>query len=540
MLLMPRFQKIAVLACMVLAPLLCLPNFLPASNGFGRIILGLDLQGGAHLVYEADIATYKNERLNIVKRDLRQVLRPRDVVGTADAKTPALPPIAYRDLTQTPSNIRFSVVREADADEALNRLQQHFASGNLTTAELRVTRDKTQILIDFNPATEAQRIASITDRALEVLRRRVDAFGTREPSIMRQGNDRIVVQVPGENDVNRLKNDIGRTARLSFHTVDLAASAQQNSATPPAVPAGRKALRDNERQSVVVVDEIPLLTGQNLLDASSALDNQGQAAVSFRLDSTGSRLFAEITQNNIGKPFAIVLDNKLLSAPVIQSAITGGSGIISGHFTTQTAADLSLLLRAGALPVPLKVVEERTVGPELGHDSVVAGAKAFMGALVVVSLFMVVYYGRTGVYAAIALLVNTLGVLGLLSLLQATLTLPGIAGLVLGMGMAVDANVLINERIREELRHGLTPFKAADVGYARAWDTVLDSHMTGLASALLMFVLGAGPIKGFAVTLSLGIAMSLFSAVWVTRLFMASYLLRARPTHLRFGLFDRA
>ena len=373
----------------------------------------------------------------------------------------------------------------------------------------------------------------MVEQAIEIVRRRVDELGTREPTIQRQGSDRIVVQVPGLDDPERLKDILGKTAKLTFHLLDPnTPRAQPGTAVPP----GARLLSSDDSDATgntihYVVRKRVEVSGDRLIDAQPTFD-QGQPVVNFRFDTVGGKKFGDTTSKHVGENLAIVLDNKVISAPRIRTAILGGSGIITGSFTVQSANDLALLLRAGALPAPLLILEERTVGPSLGADSIAAGQMASVIGIVLVVAFMFASYGRFGAMADLALLINMALIAAALSMLQATLTLPGIAGIVLTIGMAVDANVLIFERIREEVRGGRTPISAVDAGYRRALTTIIDSNLTTLVAALLLFGLGSGPIKGFAVTLSIGIMTSMFTAIMVTRLMIVTWLRRVGPQAL--------
>jgi protein-export membrane protein SecD len=367
------------------------------------------------------------------------------------------------------------------------------------------------------------------DQSIEVVRRRIDELGTREASIQRQGTDRILVQVPGERDPESIKRLLGRTARLTFHLVDMEGSVAE--AQAGRVPPGSMLVRADDGGSGpthYLVKRKVEVSGESLTDSQPSFQDN-QPVVSFRFDSVGARTFGRITQENVGKPFAIVLDDTVISAPNIREPILGGSGIISGSFTVESANELSVLLRSGALPAPLRVIEERSVGAELGADSIRAGAVASIVAGVLVVGFMIVYYGVFGLIADAALIVNLTLVLGAMSMLGATLTLPGIAGIVLTIGQAVDSNVLIYERIREEARGGRTPLSAVNTGFDEAIRTIVDANLTALIVALALFQFGTGPVKGFAITLGFGIITTMFTAVTFTRLLVAFWFRRARP-----------
>jgi len=373
----------------------------------------------------------------------------------------------------------------------------------------------------------------VMDQSIEVVRRRIDALGTREPSIERSGEDRILVQVPGLQDPTQLKNMLGKTAKMTFQMVD-----EQANPMAGVPPIGDEILpMQSENKNIppnkIVVQRRVSVAGDRLSNASSGVSPQtNEWEIIIRFDSVGARQFADITRNNTGRRFAIVLDNTVLSAPVIREPIMGGTASISGSFTSQSAEDLSRLLRAGALPAPLKPLEERSVGAELGKDSIDAGRYAALAGLGLVALFMVLRYGLFGLFADIALTLNMVLLLAALTAFGATLTLPGIAGIVLTMGMAVDANVLIYERIREEQRNGRTMLAAIDTGFRRAMATIIDANMTHLIASLILFELGTGPVKGFAVTLAVGIITSFFTAVMVTRLIVITWLNTARPRKL--------
>ena len=385
--------------------------------------------------------------------------------------------------------------------------------------------------LSMTEEAEAARRQSAVEQSIEIVRRRVDETGVSEPVIQQQGDSRILVQLPGIKDPERIKRLLGQTAKLNFHMLDETVSIQE--AESGDLPAGSMLLFSPESEGRIpyVVRRAVEVGGDRLVDAQPTFQD-GQPIVSFRFDAAGGRRFGDLTSQNVGRRLAIVLDREVVSAPRIQTAITGGSGIITGRFTTQQVNDLSLVLRAGALPAPLTVLEERTVGPGLGADSIEAGKIASIIGLVAVVVFIVISYGLFGLMAAIALLFNLSLIVALLSVLQATLTLPGIAGIVLTIGMAVDANVLILERIKEETRNGRTPISAIDAGYRRALTTIMDSNLTTLIAAILLFQFGTGPIKGFAVTLSIGIITSMFTALMLTRLFVVVWLRRRRPQTL--------
>ena len=386
------------------------------------------------------------------------------------------------------------------------------------------------ITLKTTDAGLTQRMDSAIEASIETIRRRVDAFGTTEPSIQRQGRNRVLVQVPGISDVERLKKLIGETGKLEFRMVDAGANVQQV-AESKQVPVDDELLYSKDDPPLpYVIKKQTLVSGENLVDAQPGFDQRtNEPIVTFRFDATGAKRFARVTQENVGLPFAIILDGKVISAPVIREPILGGSGQISGNFTVPEASDLAVTLRSGALPAKLTVIEERTVGASLGADSIASGKKATLLGLLLVVIFMFVAYGLFGLFANIALLINIAIIFGVLSLIGSTLTLPGIAGIVLTIGIAVDANVLINERIREEIHSGKSPVAAIEAGYSRAMTTIIDSNVTTLISTLVLFWLGSGAVRGFAVTLTIGILASMFTAVTVTRLMVSYWLRWARP-----------
>jgi len=375
-------------------------------------------------------------------------------------------------------------------------------------------------LIATNDRTMAQ--------SLEIVRRRVDEAGTREPTIQRQGEDRILIQVPGIGSAEELKELIGKTAKLTLHSVVGVTDDPNERLQPRQILA-----RSQEPGGVLyILEQTPVITGENLVDAQPSFDQNGQPAVSFRLNPTGARIFGEYTAENIGNPFAIKLDDEVVSAPRINDHIPGGSGIISGAFTVEETTNLAIQLRAGALPAEVVYLEERTVGPELGQDSIEAGRLACIVAFVAVLIFMFLSYGRFGLYANVALIINVGLLFGLLSIIGGTLTLPGIAGIVLTIGMAVDANVLVFERIREELKSAKGPARAVELGYERALSAIVDANITTFIAAVILYVMGSGPVRGFAITLGLGIVTSVFTSIYVTRLMIAQWMETRRPKEI--------
>ena len=510
----PLWKKILISGICLIFVVMAIPSLMPEAMRarlpswmpHRAVNLGLDLQGGSHLLLEVDFDAYEREQITNLGDEIRTILR--------EAK------IGYRGLSSSGGKVTFTL-REATTQDVTKLLHSK-------NPDLDIAQDNDTYAVNFNDAWRKTSRVRVIDQSLEIVQRRIDETGTKEPIIQRQGEERIVVQVPGEADPSRVKALLGKTAKMTFHL--LADGVAEGDAAPIGV---RMIEGDGEDTNKYPVQSRVELSGDLLVDAHTTYDGQnGEPVVSFRFNNAGARKFGEITAANVGKPFAIVLDNKVITAPVIRSPIIGGSGIISGNFTTESANDLSLLLRAGALPAPLKIIEERSVGPSLGADSIKAGATASIIGIGLVVLFMVLFYGLFGMFANIAMIVNAFMTLTLLSLFDATLTLPGIAGIVLTVGMAVDANVLIYERMREESRNGKTPFAAVEDGFRMAFGTIFDSHVTTLSAALILYAYGTGTVKGFAVTLSIGIICSLFTAVLVTRLMVATYMLKFRPKTL--------
>ena len=487
-----------------------------------HLVLGLDLQGGSHILLEVDSNAVRNEKLEALRDDVRKTLREARV--------------GYSNLTIQGSGVQVRIREAAEVPEGLRRLRELSApvGGLLAVSGQRdiEVNDAGNGLIQLN-LTEfgiRNRIRQAVDQSIEIVRRRIDELGTVEPSIQRQGDDRILVQVPGLQDPARLKALLGKTAKLTFRMVDMSISPEQ--AQQGRVPPESDLLYGPQKDGkpAYVIEKRIVVSGEDLTDAQPGFDSRTQEpVVNFRFNTSGARRFAAATLENVGKPFAIVLDNQVISAPVIREPITGGSGQISGSFTVQGANDLAILLRAGALPAPLTIIEERTVGPGLGQDSINAGISAAYLGMALVVVFMIVTYGLFGLFANLAVAINVGMILGILSFLGATLTLPGIAGIVLTVGIAVDSNVLIYERIREELRAGRSPVMAIDQGFERALATILDSNITTFIAATVLFFIGTGAVRGFAVTLGIGILTTLFTAFTLTRLIVALWVRWWRP-----------
>jgi preprotein translocase subunit SecD len=520
----PKWKIWTIAATLLAGLIFAMPNFVPASAWpaplpQGQLNLGLDLRGGSHLMLEATADDVLKARLDGLEDTVRSELRIAE--GGA---------IPFTDLSQGKDRVSLTIANAADLDRALAVLRKVTtpAGGITGTRETEVSNNGPRVTLQATQAGVAQAVDGAMAQAVEVIRRRIDELGTREPNIIRQGTNRIVVQVPGLQDPDALKSLLGKTAKLEFKLVDV--DADPATVAEGRAPPGSQILPSLEG-GTIVVKRRAIITGDQLVDSQVSTNENGQPAVSFRFDSTGGRRFAQATQANVGRPFAIILDNIVISAPSINEPILGGSGIISGSYTVATANELAILLRSGKLPVELKVVEERTVGPDLGADSIRAGAIASVLATIFVAVFMIITYGRFGLYSVVALIVNGLLVMGIMSGLGATLTLPGIAGFVLTVGAAVDANVLVNERIREELRRGRAVVGAVETGYREASRTIFDANVTNVIAAAIMFAFGSGPVKGFAVVLTIGIITSVFTAVTITRLMVAGWL-RSRPKSL--------
>ena len=516
-----KWKVILVLVVCGLGLAFSAPNFLATKTTEGlptwlphkQVSLGLDLQGGSHLLLEVDLNTVVREHLESLVDSMRVELRKAR--------------IRYGGLGVERETAKVTIRKPEKLDQAHQLLR-----GIDPDVEAEVTGNT--IRLRFTDQALIQRRNSALQQSLEIIRRRIDETGVREPTIQRQGDDRILLQVPGVEDPERLKRLIGKTAKMTFHLVHPQSGGQNTTRTPPGakwLPHAEN-LPSGDPQQVLIRKRI-MVSGEDLVDAQPSTDARtSEPVVVFRFNAKGGKKFGDVTTKNVNQPFAIVLDGTVISAPVIREPILGGSGQISGNFTFREATDLALLLRAGALPAPLTILEERTVGPGLGADSIEAGKIASIIGMVLVVVFMAVAYGRFGLMADAALIINMFLILGSLSVLQATLTLPGIAGIVLTIGMAVDANVLIFERIREEVRQGRTPISAIDAGYSRALTTIIDANVTTLIAAVLLYVFGSGPIRGFAVTLAIGIVTSMFTAIMLTRLLVVTWLKRTRPAEL--------
>src|ERR1700689_1071561 len=528
MLYFTRGKALAIILAALVVGLWSSPNFFPEATvkawptwAQRRMVLGLDLQGGSYLLLEVDSNYVKKEKLDQVRDDVRRTLR--------EAK------IGYQGLASRPDSVEVKISKDNEVETALAKLRELAQPlggllGSSGQRSLEVSDAGGGLIrLTVPPAAVTERIRQAIEQSMQIVERRVNQLGTVEPLIQRQGNDRILVQVPGLQDPSRLKDLLGKTAKMEFRMVDTTVSPDQ--ALAGKVPPDSEVLMSASSPKIpYVVKKQVLVSGGDLTDAQPGFDQRsGEPIVNFRFNTAGARKFSQATSENVGQPFAIVLDNKVISAPVIREPITGGSGQISGNFTVQTANDLAILLRAGALPAPLSIIEERTVGPGLGQDSIEKGElAAYVGSIMVI-VFMLLTYRLFGVFPNIAVAINVAMIFGVLSLLNATLTLPGIAGIVLTVGIAVDSNVLIYERIREEIRGGRNAISAIDAGVKRALSTILDSNITTFIAAAVLFYIGTGPVRGFAVTLGIGIITTVFTAFTLTRLIVAGWVRWKRP-----------
>ncbi|WP_046863396.1 protein translocase subunit SecD [Microvirga massiliensis] len=528
-------KVVAIVATVLIGLLLAVPSMMSADQRLAlrqslpgwvpswivptrAIVLGLDLQGGSHVLLEVDVPDFMRTQATQLRDDVRRVFREARVAPQGG-------------IQLLPRGVQVRVTDADDREKVLPRLRElaqpisNAILGQTGAREIEITEAPDGLIqLVYSEEGSRERIRRAAEQAMEVLRRRVDALGTTEPNIQRQGADRILVQVPGLQDPQRLKEILGRTAKLEFRLV-----ADQPTGDVDLLPS-----RDAGGQRIPVERRV-IVEGADLTDAQPAFDQRtNEPIVNFRFNIRGAQRFGQATTENVGRPLAIVLDNEVISAPRIQTPITGGAGQISGRFTVQQANDLAVLLRAGALPAKLTIVEERTVGPGLGQDSIEAGQLALVVGTLLVAAFMIGTYGFLGFIAVVAVLINVGLIFGVLSVLQATLTLPGIAGILLTIGMAVDSNVLIYERIREEARLGRSAALSMDQGFVRALGTIVDANFTTLLAGAILFFLGTGPVRGFAVTLSIGIITTVFTAYTVTKLLLATWYRYARPKAITF------
>jgi preprotein translocase subunit SecD/SecD/SecF fusion protein len=518
-----RAKALGILLLCVLGALLCLPNLghkpalLPDFVPWNQVHLGLDLKGGSYLLLQIDTQAIQSQDMNSLTDQTRQTLVNAKLGYTGLHAVAAQDEVMFHALPG----------QEQAAMDALRKLITFAPNSASPSVTLSLAPDGT-ITVAVPQATRTERNAQAITQAITIIERRIDGSGVLNASIARQGQNQIVVQLPGVSDPERVKTLIGTTAHMTFQLVDTTA------APGAAPPLGDQSLpmQDTPNQQLTVLSSVAV-DGADLQNAQASTDPQnGQWVVNFSLNSVGARQFADVTTANVGKPFAIVLDGKVIEAPVIREPITGGSGQISGNFSAQTATDLALLLRAGALPAPLSIVEEQSVGPELGADAIRNGALALGAGFVLVLAFMAVFYGLFGWFANIALVMNLVLMLAILSVMGATLTLPGMAGILLTLGMAVDANVLINERVREEVKAGRKPLAALEAGYKRAYATIIDSNVTTLLAHVTLFIFGSPPVRGFAVTICAGIITTIFTATVLVRLITSRWYISRRPATL--------
>ncbi|OYY89448.1 MAG: protein translocase subunit SecD [Sphingomonas sp. 28-66-16] len=523
----PRWKIASIIGLLVALMLLAVPSFVPENltKNLGvklpQINLGLDLAGGSYLLLEADVNDVAASRIEQMRETVATEMRRGN------------PRIDIGDISTRDGKLSFLLRDVSKVDAARERLLPLTNGAGLTGQRdwnIEVV-DSARFVLTPTKAGLDQAIDTAMQDATEVVRRRIDELGTKEPTIVRQGTSRIVVQVPGLQDPQALKDLLGKTAKLEFKLVDL--TADPVALAKGNAPIGSQILPYAEGGAPVAVKRSTIISGDQLINATQGNDPQtNQPNVVITFDSQGGRKFARVTQENVGKPFAIILDNQVISAPNINEPILGGTASISGNFTVKTANELAIALRSGKLPIALKVVEERTVGPDLGADSIRAGILASVIAAVAVIVFMFVTYGRFGAYANLAVVINIFVILGVLAVLNGTLTLPGIAGFVLTIGTAVDANVLINERIREERRRGRSVIQSVELGYKEASRTIYEANMTHGISGVIMLLLGSGPVKGFAVVLLIGIVTSVFTAVTFTRMLVVLWVRKNRPSEI--------
>ncbi len=503
-------KKILIIGLAIFVSLLALPTFVPSSTNylpsfFKPINLGLDLKGGAHLLMEVDTDIMMKEKNAGLYDGVRSALIDRDR-GL----------IRFSDLKFEDGKVSFNVRNKDDISKTKGRIRSVMGD------TIDITQNNGRFEVSYNLKQEEEIKKDAISRSIEIVRRRIDSMGTKELSIQQQGSQYIVVQLPGVDNPEHIKDLIGKTAKMTFHLVN--ENVSQSDIAKGRIPAGTELLHLADNPNVVIpIYKRVEVSGESLTDSKASFDQNNMPVVTTVFDSDGARRFAKLTTDHVNERFAIVLDDIILSAPVIREPIPGGRGQISGGFSTQEANDLSVLLRSGALPAPLNVIEERTIGPGLGEDSIQAGQFAAVVGIILIVIFMILVYRLFGIFADTVLIVNMLMLIGIMALFGATLTLPGIAGIVLTLGVAVDGNILVFERIREEIKAGASIRKAVDSGFDRAMATIMDANLTTLISALVLFQFGAGPIRGFAVTLTIGILTTLFTCVPLSRIILNSW-----------------
>ena len=507
-----KFNLITLVVIFFLAVFYSLPNLFNnfKFNSISSILpgktvnLGLDLKGGSYLLLKAELESVFNEKLDNTSAQIRKSLRKNK--------------IKYKNLRTVDNRISFNIRNSNDKRKVLSLIKEY-------SKDFLINDQKNYFYLNLSESGINSITKSTMQQAIEIVRRRIDESGTKEPLIQQQGKDRILVQLPGIDDPDRIKRLLGKTAKLTFrftHPEMTTETLSLSSLTPP----GYILLNEQkDKNKFYMIQKKVMVSGEELTDAKAAFDQDGNPAVMFTLTTSGGKKFGRITGKNIGRPFAIILDNRVISAPIIQGQIFS-NGQITGNFSIQEANDLALVLRAGALPVPLNILEERTVGPGLGNDSIEAGKFASIIAIIAVIIFMIISYGFYGIFANLALVTNMIFIIALLSILQATLTLPGIAGIVLTIGMAVDANVLIFERIKEEFRVRKELLSSVENGFQKAVSTIIDANLTTFFAAFALFIFGSGPIKGFSVTLMIGLITSMYTAIVLTKFLTTAYVKR--------------
>ena len=503
-----------IIAICLVGIFFAVPNLVPNKDKLPKwwqpVSLGLDLQGGSSLLLQVKMDDVLREKMDTLEDSVRQSLREHK--------------IRYQELQSDEKGVTVKIADYNARDKAKDAFRKLDTGLNVVEDE----NGEGLVTINYNEQAIIELKYRVIDQSINIVRRRIDELGTKEPSIQGQGSDRILVQLPGVQNPESVKILLGKTAKMAFHLVDATTSVSQ--AKRGKLSKTSRVMSGSDGEQYVIIRK-PVVGGENLTDARVTFQ-EGEPVVSFRFNTIGGRKFAEVTSNHIGERLAIVLDNEVISAPNIQTAITGGSGVITGNFTTKSANDLALLLRSGALPAPLEVLEERTVGAGLGADSIRDGIVASIVGLVAVVIFMLLAYGLFGVMVNIAIFLNIAIMLGIMSFIGTTLTLPGIAGIILTIGMSVDANILIFERMREEVNRGRSIRDAISVGFTEAYRTIVDSNLTTLVAAAVLFYFGSGPVRGFAVTLAIGIATSMFTSVTVSRLLVEGWFAKCKPTKL--------
>lgn len=505
-------RVIMILAVCALGIFFTVPNFVQDAktklpSWWQPVSLGLDLQGGSSLLLEVDLKTAMKDRMQTLEDSARAALK--------DAK------IRYQGISSNEDGLRVKIENPNARNKATTPLRK-------MDDGLQVTEQDGVLIVNYNEPALVEFNRKLVDQSIEIVRKRIDEYGTNEPIIQSQGSGRILVQLPGVQNPEEVKALLGKTAKMTFHLVDSSTTATE--AKRGKLKSSSRVVRGSDGGQYVIVRK-PAVGGETLTDAGVSFQDGG-VAVSFKFNNLGAKKFGEVTKNNVGEQLAIVLDDEVISAPTIQSAITGGSGVITGNYTSESAQELALLLRSGALPAPLNIMEERTVGAGLGADSIKAGVFSSIIGFIGVVVFLLLAYGLFGLFTTITVFLNLFLMLGALSLLGATLTLPGIAGIILTIGMAVDANVLIFERMREEVKNGRSIKDTIETGFTFAWGTIIDSNLTTLIAAAVLFYFGSGPVRGFAVTLAVGIMTSLFTSVTVTRLIITAWYNHYKPKAL--------